>query len=216
MSYTKQNFVKGQILNADNLIKIENAIIESETEIEQTKSKMQEKAEKDFISDAFSTSKAYDAGEYCIYNNSLYKFTADKAAGFWDVSKVTPTTCGKEIQNSIKGNATLLLETSSVTTTETAFTLSESWKNYKLLFVTAEMNFSSTTDINLYNEIFFTDVIRTGMNYVVLREVASGSSNYTGFCKLKFNEVDGYNTVNMQKQSTTYNGCRNIRIYGIK
>jgi hypothetical protein len=39
---------------------------------------------------AFDTSKTtYKAGMYCIYNNVLYRFTADKPSTGWDASKVT-------------------------------------------------------------------------------------------------------------------------------
>lgn len=36
----------------------------------------------------FSTSVAYEKGQYTNYNNQLYRFTADKSAGAWDSSKV--------------------------------------------------------------------------------------------------------------------------------
>lgn len=36
----------------------------------------------------FSTSKAYAAGDYCIYSGALYRFTANKTAGAWDGTKV--------------------------------------------------------------------------------------------------------------------------------
>ena len=49
--------------------------------------------------DEFSTAKAYSTGNYCIYNNILYKFTSDKAAGAWDSSKVTSTTVATEISS---------------------------------------------------------------------------------------------------------------------
>lgn len=50
-----------------------------------------------FITDAFSTSQAYNAGDYCIYNNTLYRFTENKTAGEWDDSKVTSTLIGTEL-----------------------------------------------------------------------------------------------------------------------
>lgn len=50
-----------------------------------------------FITDAFSTSQAYNAGDYCIYNNTLYRFAEDKAAGEWDDSKVMSTLIGTEL-----------------------------------------------------------------------------------------------------------------------
>lgn len=49
------------------------------------------------ISDAFSTEKDYEIGNYCIYLNGLYKFTSPKPAGAWDGTKVVPCTIGQEI-----------------------------------------------------------------------------------------------------------------------
>lgn len=51
----------------------------------------------ELIGDAFSTTKAYSTGDYCIYNDVLYKFTADKDAGPWDASKASATLVGTEL-----------------------------------------------------------------------------------------------------------------------
>ena len=46
---------------------------------------------------AFSTSSTYDEGDYCIYNNTLYKCTtAITTAGAWDASNWTATQIGDE------------------------------------------------------------------------------------------------------------------------
>ena len=37
----------------------------------------------------FSISKNYSAGQYCIYNGDLYRFTADHSAGAWSGSDAT-------------------------------------------------------------------------------------------------------------------------------
>lgn len=55
------------------------------------------------VSDEFSTGAAYAAGDYCIYENTLYKFTAAKAPGAWDASKVTATQIGDELSQ-LNGN----------------------------------------------------------------------------------------------------------------
>lgn len=47
--------------------------------------------------DAFSTEKSYAAGDYCIYQNALYRFTADKTAGDWNASKAAVVNIGAEI-----------------------------------------------------------------------------------------------------------------------
>lgn len=56
--------------------------------------------------DVFSTAAAYEAGEYCIYNNTLYKFTEAKSAGAWDDSKASATDIASELSalnSSIEG-----------------------------------------------------------------------------------------------------------------
>ena len=49
------------------------------------------------VSDAFSITKAYVIGDYAIHENVLYKFTAAKAAGAWDASKVQAVTVANEL-----------------------------------------------------------------------------------------------------------------------
>lgn len=48
-------------------------------------------------SDVFSKDIAYAVGQYCIYNNTLYKFIAEKLAGEWDESKVEKTSVVEEL-----------------------------------------------------------------------------------------------------------------------
>lgn len=53
---------------------------------------------RDMISeDAFSETKAYAVGDYCIYDNVLYKFTTAKAAGAWNASVVSAVTITSEL-----------------------------------------------------------------------------------------------------------------------
>ena len=51
------------------------------------------------VSDAFDAAKAYSAGSYCIYGDTLYKFNSDKSKGAWDASKVTSTNVGTELSS---------------------------------------------------------------------------------------------------------------------
>ena len=60
----------------------------------------------DSIGDAFSGEKAYAVGEYAIYENVLYEFTAAKAAGPWDPDAATPTTIA-EVVRELNGNMIL-------------------------------------------------------------------------------------------------------------
>lgn len=51
------------------------------------------------IADAFSTSKAYSAGEYVTRNDKLYVFTADHAAGAWIGTDADEVTVGEELSD---------------------------------------------------------------------------------------------------------------------
>lgn len=53
---------------------------------------------KNLVGDEFSIDKAYAVGDYCIYENVLYKFTSEKESGAWDAGKVTSTTCADEFK----------------------------------------------------------------------------------------------------------------------
>jgi len=50
------------------------------------------------ISDQFSTDNGYGVNDYCIYENTLYKFTDTKSAGAWDSTKVTATKVSDELK----------------------------------------------------------------------------------------------------------------------
>lgn len=49
------------------------------------------------VADAYSETIDYGAGDYCINNNTLYKFTGKKLAGAWDESVVEATLVGEEL-----------------------------------------------------------------------------------------------------------------------
>ncbi len=68
------------------------------------------------ISDAFSESKEYAAGKYCIYENELYKFTAAKTAGAWDQQKVVATSVDAELRE-LNANITKKQDASTAITT---------------------------------------------------------------------------------------------------
>lgn len=55
------------------------------------------------IGDAFSEGNTYEIGEYAIYENTLYRFTAAKTAGAWDPDKVQAVTVAEEIRQ-LNGN----------------------------------------------------------------------------------------------------------------
>lgn len=66
------------------------------------------------ISDAFSEEKAYAVGDYAIYENVLYKFTAAKTAGAWDATKVQAVTVAGEL-NSLNGNLDKIIIKQTIT-----------------------------------------------------------------------------------------------------
>ena len=51
------------------------------------------------ISDEFDSGTSYITGDYCIYENVLYKFTSNKSAGAWDSGKVTATNIDTELSS---------------------------------------------------------------------------------------------------------------------
>ena len=56
----------------------------------------------DKISDEFDSTKNYSEGQYCIYNNILYKANEDITAGAWDSTKWTATTIGAELESRLE------------------------------------------------------------------------------------------------------------------
>lgn len=57
-----------------------------------------DKVARNTVADEFSTSKAYAVGDYCIYDNTLYKCTTAKTAGAWSASYFASTTVAQELQ----------------------------------------------------------------------------------------------------------------------
>ena len=51
------------------------------------------------ISDEFDSGTSYTTGDYCIYENVLYKFTSNKSAGAWDSGKVAATNIDTELSS---------------------------------------------------------------------------------------------------------------------
>ena len=52
----------------------------------------------DNLGDKFSADKDYAVGDYCIYEDVLYKFVADKGTGEWDTTTVEPTKVATEFK----------------------------------------------------------------------------------------------------------------------
>lgn len=58
----------------------------------------------EIISDAYSATRAYTIGEYCIYNNSLYKCIANTSAGITPTNSTywTNTSVGEELASNAR------------------------------------------------------------------------------------------------------------------
>lgn len=63
----------------------------------------------EIISDAYSATKAYKIGEYCIYNNSLYKCIANTSAGITPTNSTywTNTRVSEELASNARAIASL-------------------------------------------------------------------------------------------------------------
>ena len=55
----------------------------------------------DMISDQYDSSHSYVIGDYCIYNNTLYRATAN-TTGNWDSTKWTQTTIAAQLQDRLE------------------------------------------------------------------------------------------------------------------
>lgn len=73
----------------------------------------------DSVSDAFSEEKTYAVGDYAIYENTLYRFTAEKTAGVWNPTVAEAVTVAGELDK-LNGNLPKILNGSiNFTITET-------------------------------------------------------------------------------------------------
>ena len=108
--------------------------------------------------------------------------------------------------------AKLLLNSTSVTDTETEFALASSWKNYKQINVTVKMHYSNSTDIHYFSNDYYTFAVRTDYSYAVYRNVPA---NVAGEASLWITFLSS-GSVKLRKIASVYNGCLEVWIYGIK
>lgn len=95
------------------------------------------------VSDAFDDTRTYAVGDYCIHNNTLYKFTDNKTSGPWDSTKVSATTAGDELSTlnskiidiKVLKKDTSALQIASVSTTQVYHTVND-LTNYDVIAVT--------------------------------------------------------------------------------
>lgn len=113
-----------------------------------------------------------------------------------------------------KDNLILLLDTTGVTTSYKQFDLAQSYKNFKKLYFEVEMNYSNTSDISFYHLEVYVATLQPNRNYTIFRTVGA-AVNYECSCDFKVLENDP-TKLTIGKMAKTYNGCRRIKIFGIK
>lgn len=129
------------------------------------------------ITDEFSDAQSYTAGDYCIYENALYKFTSDKEAGAWDSGKVTATNIDTELSGlNSRGTLTALYTSpKEITSPADHITLSGSISNFRqLIFL---FGYTSTEDASTPIEIP-TELFRAG--YAASYSFTDGESSCWG------------------------------------
>ena len=132
----------------------------------------------DSISDAFSEERAYAVGEYAIYENILYEFTAAKAAGPWEPDAATPTTIA-EVVRELNGNLTTMSANmtrmsiiSGTIVTNDFSSYDQHWKG-SVRFPTAFKNNSvlvTVTPSNGYVGVIVSNISKTGFDLDVVNE----------------------------------------------
>ncbi len=132
----------------------------------------------DSIGDAFSGEKAYAVGEYAIYENVLYEFTAAKAAGPWEPDAATPTTIA-EVVRELNGNMTTMSANmtrmsiiSGTIVTNDFSSYDQHWKG-SVRFPTAFKNNSvlvTVTPSNGYVGVIVSNISKTGFDLDVVNE----------------------------------------------
>lgn len=130
---------------------------------------------KDAISDKYDSSKTYAVGDYCIYNDTLYKCkTAVTSAEEFDSSKWEATNCGKELV-ALNSNLKNIVFLSGIVTTSSFASQDKFW----------------TTDIT-FDEPFPDD------NYLIALHCVDGYISFspynksnTGFSIRARNEYNG-------------------------
>lgn len=115
--------------------------------------------------------------------------------------------------NSLSQSSKLLLDTSSVTTSEKTFTLEDDYTNYKELYFEIEMNYTSSSNIALFTNIIRVDTIRKDTKYTVYRTSAGGSVEAA--LNIWFVSDNNTDVIKISKTSATFNGCRRLRIFGV-
>ena len=102
----------------------------------------------DSLSDEYNSAATYAVGDYCIYNNRLYKCTtAISTAEAWNPSHWTPTSCDTELSelktDLVNNGIWVELLGGSVDTTGEK-NLSDDYRKYKTIIIILLLNGSKT------------------------------------------------------------------------
>ena len=88
----------------------------------------------DVVADAYSETTDYASGDYCINNNTLYKFTGEKPAGAWDESVVEATLVGEEL-SALNTNTEILTGTLGEQNVTTYFSFPDGYNSTNCMIV---------------------------------------------------------------------------------
>lgn len=129
---------------------------------------------KDAISDKYDSSKTYAVGDYCIYNDTLYKCkTAVTSAEEFDSSKWEATNCGKELvalNSNLTGIKTIDGVTALSANSEMQLVCANNIENGKYLVI-----FMYAFEANTQGQITLSDMTSSGYT-------TDGINNYVQVC----------------------------------
>lgn len=105
MSYTPNTWATGNVVTATKLNNLESGVSTNDTNISALATKADSIDAN--MAGVFSSSTAYSKGDYVIYNDQLYIFTAAHAAGAWTGSDATAVSLTGEV-SSLRSDLTQL------------------------------------------------------------------------------------------------------------
>ena len=134
------------------------------------------------MSDVFSDQKTYEVGDYCIYNNVLYKFIAQKTAGAWDSLKASVTTIDAELKSLLNQINTLNSGCPVFTSLGTGTALLDKIKQYTTATLLSITSWTPATDgpVEVSNGIWSYFVICHPEQNYLYTKIYSSLSNTDG------------------------------------
>lgn len=108
-----------------------------------------------------------------------------------------------------------MLDTTDVTESFKEFTLLQSYKNFKKLYIEVEMNYFNKSDVGFFCAEIYVATLQPNRIYYIYRQVPNGTGEYNASCVIKIVENE-FTKLSIKKAAVGYNGCRRINIFGIK